>query len=239
MKRIAAALAVSVLAGFFLVSGGEAAGTALLKEKKVHEAVTDFILERTAGSGAEIRVTRIGYTGDLKVPAGKVTFDIVAPQQWEGWGKALLGLIIRVDDKVVRNTSVPVEVEALADLVVAVRPLERGEVIREGDVTLLKRDLSSAPARVCRETAEAVGKKVRVAIRANMPVRSDFLEKVPIVRYGQLVTIVAENGALRVTALGKAKGFGAEGDLVTVQNLGSNKDVQGKILDSGLVGVDF
>jgi flagella basal body P-ring formation protein FlgA len=239
MNKFVALFTLLIMAGFFLSPGGVCAGTVLLKEKRVREAVSDFIMEKTANSGMEIRIGRIGYSGDLAVPPGKVTFELVAPQQWAGWGKVLLGLVIRVDERVVRNMSVPVEVEALAEMVVALRPLERGEVINEGDVAVQKRDLAVAPAKVCRDMSEVVGKKVRIGIRGNGPIRGDYLEKVPLVKSGQLVTIVAENGSLRVTAAGKAKGSGAEGDLVAVQNLSSKRDVQARVLDSGTVAVDF
>lgn len=238
MKRIVVCLVLLAVTGL-LPSRGHAASTMLLKEAKVREAVTGFIMEKTAGSGMDIRIVRIGYGGDLTVPAGKVAFDLVASQQWEGWGKTVLGLVVRVDGRVVRNTSVPVEVEALTEMVVALRPLERGEVIGEGDVALQKRDLAAAPPKICRDPAEVVGKRARIGLRANVPIRADFLEKVPLVKYGQPVTIIAENGALRVTAAGRAKGTGAEGDSIAVENLGSRKDVRARVLDSGSVAVDF
>jgi len=239
MRTIAACLLLAALVRLFLPQDCFAARTVPLKEAQVREAVTAFIMERTAGSGLDIRIVHIGYRGDVAVPAGRVGFEVVAPRQWEGWGKTVLGLVVRVDDRVVRNSSVPVEVEALAEMVVALRPLERGEVIAEGDIALQKRDLASAPPRISRDPAEVVGKRARIGLRANAPIRSDFLEKVPLVKYGQPVVIIAENGALRVTAPGRAKGSGAEGDLIAVENLGSRKDVQARVLDSGSVAVDF
>jgi flagella basal body P-ring formation protein FlgA len=214
-------------------------GGTVLKEKTVRSAVSSYLLDKTKDSGMEIRIKKIGFSGDLTVSSGNVTYEFIAPRQWEGWGKTLLGLVIRVDDRVVRNLSIPVEVEALAEMVVSLRPLERGDVIGEGDVALQKRDMSSGSAKICRDPEQVIGKKVRIAIRGNTPVRSDYLEKVPLVKYGQLVTIIAENGSLRVTAAGKTKGAGAEGDAVLVQNLASKKDVQARVIDSGTVAVDF
>jgi len=239
MKTTSMCLLICLFLGLPVPRPGNAAGGMVLTEKKVREAITGFILDKTKNSAAEIRIKRIGFSGDLSVPAGNVTWEIVAPRQWEGWGKAQLGLIIRVDDRVVRNTSIPVEVEAMADMVVALRPLERGEVLGEADVALQKRDMGSAPGKVCLDTASVIGKKVRVGIRGNAPVRSDYLERVPLIKSGQLVTIIAENGDLRVTAAGKAKGSGAEGDLVIVQNLSSRKDVQARVREDGTVTVDF
>ncbi|NMC74287.1 MAG: flagellar basal body P-ring formation protein FlgA [Geobacteraceae bacterium] len=217
---------------------GRSTGT-VLKEKAIRDAVSSFLLDRTKDAGMEIRIKKIGATGDMTVPSGNVTYEFIVSRQWEGWGKSLLGLVVRVDGQIVKNLSIPVEVEALAGMVVSLRPLERGEVIGEGDVALQKRDIASAPGKVCRELDQVIGKKVRVAVRGNMPIRGDFLEKVPLVKYGQLVTIIAENGSLRVTAAGKAKGAGAEGDTVLVENLSSRKDIHARVVDSGTVAVDF
>lgn len=242
MKRSAAGILI-FLATLCLVAPAGAAqarsAVTVLKEKTIRAAVSSFILDRTKDSGMEIRIRKIGFTGDVTVPSGNVTYEFIASRQWEGWGRSLLGLVVRVDDQVVKNLSIPVEVEALAEMVVSLRPLERGDVIGAGDVALQKRDLATAPGKVCRELEQVVGKKVRVAVRGNAPVRGDYLEKVPLVKYGQLVTIIAENGSLRVTAAGKTKGAGAEGDTVIVQNLSSKKDVHARVVDSGTVAVDF
>ncbi|MEA5114696.1 MAG: flagellar basal body P-ring formation chaperone FlgA [Geobacteraceae bacterium] len=238
MKRHVVTIMLLVLMGAFCTPVKGAGGT-VLREKKIREAITAYIMERTNGTGLEIRIKRIVYSGDMSLPSGKVSYEFMAPRQWEGWGRTNLGFIVRVDDSVVRNMSVPVEVEALADMVVALRPLVRGEIISEGDVALQKRDLAGISGKVAFDTPSVVGKVVRINIRGNSPVRSDFLEKVPIIKYGQMVTIVAEDGSLRVTAAGRAKGSAAEGDLVMVQNLNSKKDVQGRVLDSGTVAVDF
>jgi flagella basal body P-ring formation protein FlgA len=134
---------------------------------------------------------------------------------------------------------VPVEVEALTDMVVAVRPLERGEIVGASDVSLQKRDLATAAGKISLSLDDVVGKRVRIGMRANAPVRSDYLEKPLLVKSGQTVTIIAENDVLRVTSMGRAKNSGAEGDLIRVQNLGSNKDIQARVVDAGTVKVDF
>ena len=141
--------------------------------------------------------------------------------------------------RVEKNITINVEVEAMANIVVATRPLDFGMVVTSGDVTVQKRDLGTAPARACRQMAEVLGKRVKVAMRVNSPIRSDFLEKPLLVKSGQMVTIIAENGAFRITASGRARGNGAEGDLVMVQNLNAQKDIPAVVVGDSLVRVDF
>lgn len=206
---------------------------------RVKEAIADFVRQRTDGLGMETTLKRVGYQGDLTLPAGEVSFEVAAPNRWEGWGRANLALIVRVNDRVERNLTIPVEVEALADTVVVLRTLERGDVIGPDDVTVQRRDVSSLTGRVYRSVDEVVGKRARVPVRASMPLKGDQLERVPLVKSGQLVTIIIDNQVMRLTATGKARGNGAEGDIVKVQNLGSLKEVPARVIDSGTVQVDF
>jgi flagella basal body P-ring formation protein FlgA len=219
--------------------GAAQASSIVVKEQRIKEVIGDYLLKQKGNPDIELKVRHIGYKGDITLPMGKVEFEVAAPGQWEGWGKTTLALIVRVNDSVEKNISIPVEVEALTDMVVAVRPLERGEMVGAADISLQKRNLATSAGKIIRNLEEAIGKRVRMGIRGNAPVRSDYLEKPILVKSGQTVTIIAENDVLRVTSMGRAKNSGAEGDLIRVQNLGSNKDIQARVVDAGTVKVDF
>ena len=236
--RLATVIAVLVLV-VGTAAFAAAPATQTISNARVKEAIADFVRQKTDGLGMETTLRRIGYQGDLKLPAGDVSFEVAAPDRWEGWGRANLALIVRVNDRVERNLSIPVEVEALADTVVVLRALERGDVIGPDDVTVQRRDLSTHAGRIYRNVDEVVGKRARVPVRANMPLKGDQLERVPLVKSGQLVTIIVENRIMRLTATGKARGNGAEGDIIKVQNLGSQKEVPARVIDAGTVQVDF
>jgi flagellar basal body P-ring formation protein FlgA len=217
----------------------EASSVNLVTEGEVHRVVEGFLQQRGTGLNAQLSVKRIGFKGDLKLPPGRVSFEVIAPDLWPGYGRASLALIVRVDDQVKRNLTVQVEVEALAEMVVASRTLERGEVLAPSDLALVRRDLSQVQGRYLKSVDEAAGLRARNVIRANTALRPDYLERVPVVKSGQLVTIVAENDVLRITASGKAKGSGAIGDSIVVQNLASLKEVTARVLDAATVKVDF
>jgi flagellar basal body P-ring formation protein FlgA len=84
-----------------------------------------------------------------------------------------------------------------------------------------------------------IGKKARTIIRANQPVRADLVERVPLVKSGQMVTIVAENEVLKISVSGKARSQGAEGDTIRVQNLSSLKEISARIINATTVQVAF
>jgi len=80
---------------------------------------------------------------------------------------------------------------------------------------------------------------MKSSVRGNSPLRADYLERVPIVKSGQLVTIVAENEVVRITASGRAKVSGALGDTIAVQNLTSQKEIAARVVDATTVKVEF
>lgn len=208
-------------------------------EETVRGVIREYIIAKAAPLDAQVTVKKITFNGELRLPEGKVSFEVVAPERWEGYGTASVALVVRVDDQVKRNQTVLVEVEALAEMVVAARTLERGEVIVPSDVAIARRDLAQVHGRYLKDPQEVVGLRVKNAMRANTPVRKDFLERVPVVKSGQMVTILAENDVVRITATGKAKGSGAVGDTIMVQNVSSQREIPAQVVDALTVKVDF
>ena len=208
-------------------------------EHRVRESVSEYVRQKTAHLGLEIRIKRMSIGGNPVLPEGPLDFEVIAPQQWEGWGSANLAVLVRQRDRVVLNTSVQVEVEALAGMVVALRQLDYGTIISETDVAVQQRDVASAAGKYTRDPDAVVGRRARTSIRANAAIRTDQVEKVPIIKSGQMVTIVAENEVMKITVAGRAKGSGAEGDTIMVQNMSSLKDIPALVVNSTTVRVEF
>lgn len=214
-------------------------GGVVISEARIKDVLTGYVLKKTADMPVEVRIKKIAYHGDIIVPPGNVSFEVIAPDKWEGWGQTTVSLLVRVNDRVEKNLPARLEVEALGDMVVTARPLERGEIIKTGDVLIQKRDISGAPPKVCRTLEDVIGKVVKTGIRGNTLVRADYLEKVPVVKNGQPVSIVAENDTICITAPGKAKKDGAFGDIILVVNMNTQKDVKARVVDAKTVSVDF
>lgn len=209
------------------------------RDAEIRAAVETYVRQKTAGSGCEIRIRRLSISGASALPDGHLEYEIVAPQQWEGWGNAGIAIIARQGERVVRNIPGRVDVEALVDMVVAVHQIDYGTTVTAGDVTVKKLDMASTQGRYLGNVNDVVGKKARSTIRPNTPIKTEQLEKVALVKTGQIVTIVAENDRMRVTITGKAKGAGGEGDTIMVQNMNSLKEFPARIVDANTVMVAF
>lgn len=211
--------------------------SAIDREREVREAVTAFVTTRTAGMGWDVRIRRIAISDTLKLPEGAIDYEVVAPQQWEGWGSASMAVLARQNDRLVRNIPVRIDVEARTDMVVTLRQIEHGSLIATDDLVLQNREITQNSGRASRRLEEIVGKKARTTLKANQPVRTDQVEKVPLIKSGQMVMIIAENEVMKVTVAGKARSSGAEGDIITVQSQNSFKEIPARVLNATTVQV--
>jgi flagella basal body P-ring formation protein FlgA len=243
MTKIVRRLAIASVVMLLCVSLGQTAQLPVQKQvnrdAEIREAVTAYIKQKTANLGYEIRIKRISFNGNPKLPEGPLDYEVVLPSQWEGWGPANPAVVIRQDDRVVNNISMRVEVEALADMVVTLKQLDHGTIISSTDIAVQKRDVAIVSGKFTGNVSDVIGKQTRTTIKANAVVRTDQVEKVPLVKSGQMVTIVAENAVMKVTVAGKARSAGAEGDIIMVQNLNSLKDIPARVLNATTVQVGF
>jgi flagella basal body P-ring formation protein FlgA len=105
------------------------------------------------------------------------------------------------------------------------RPLPRGTIIREGDVT--------GPY----ATEDYVGLELIRSVRSGA-VMTPRLVRTPLqVARNDTVTLVFRRGALTMETTGRSIGEGAEGDRISVLNTTSRKRVTGRIIGHGIVEV--
>lgn len=215
------------------------ASSAVNREQEIRSLVTSFVTGRSTGMEWDVTVKTIAVNSALKLPEGKLDYEIIAPQQWAGWGAVNLAVVVRQNNRVLRNIPVRVDVEAKTDIVVALHQIEYGKVITDTDVVLQKLELSNNSYLAARSLNDVIGKISRTTLRGNQPIRADQLERVPLIKSGQMVTIIAENEVLKISVSGKARSSGAEGDTITVQNLTSLKEIPARVISANTVQVAF
>ena len=92
---------------------------------------------------------------------------------------------------------------------------------------------------IINDPEKVVGRRTRRSIDPATVLRTDLVELPPIVKRGDIVTIVAEAGGMRITALGKIKKKGHKGERLKVINLNSKKEIYARVVDSSTVRVTF
>lgn len=105
------------------------------------------------------------------------------------------------------------------------RPLQRGAIIRESDVT--------GPYAV----EDYVGQELVRSVRAGAVMTPRHVRTPLLVERNDTVTLIFRRGALTMETTGRALDEGSEGDRVAVMNTTSRKRITGRIIGDGLVEV--
>ncbi|ACD96986.1 flagellar basal body P-ring formation chaperone FlgA [Trichlorobacter lovleyi] len=210
-----------------------------LPEQEIRAVVERFLAEKLEGRGWETSIRRLAVPSGIKVSSGVRDLELIAPAGWDGWGATSVVLVVRVNGVVEKNLSLRLLIDAQTEMVTASRQLLAGTVLTEADLQLQKQDLAQAGGLPVKNITDAVGKKLRITVRAGTPIRSNQLVSVPVVVSGQLVTIIAENAGVRITVSGRARSAGGVGELIRVQNLVSNKEIPARVVDASTVEVGF
>jgi flagellar basal body P-ring formation protein FlgA len=208
-------------------------------EAEIRNAVITYAKQKQNNFSSEVRLKRFSVLGAPALPAGPLDYEVIAPQQWGGWGNTNVAVVVRQGERVVGNINVRAEVEVLADMVYTTRQIDLGTVFTATDLVTRKSDVGAVQGRYLASIDEVIGKRARMSLRANSVLRNEQLEKVPLIKSGQIVTILAETERIRITVTGKAKGSGAAGDTIIVQNLGSLKEIPARIVSADTVQIVY
>jgi flagella basal body P-ring formation protein FlgA len=132
---------------------------------------------------------------------------------------------------------VPVELAVYRPVVVAGRPLARGETLDAGDLHSIEMNVARLNGQYLTDPAAAVGMDVRRPIGQESPVLAEHLQPPLLVRRGEAVLVSAAGSAVSVRMPGVALTDGRRGEQIRVRNQSSARVVQARVVAPGQVEV--
>jgi flagella basal body P-ring formation protein FlgA len=154
----------------------------------------------------ELRVIALAY--DPRSMRFDVTFDLADSVELRRQGARYTGTAI-----------------ATVDAIGVDRTVENGEVLKESDLTVLKRPKAQADS-VLTDPSAVAGLAARHQLRPGQPLVAADVMKPQIVLRNDSVTIVFQAPGLTLTLRGQAQDAGALGDTISVVNTDSKRVVQ-------------
>ncbi len=209
-----------------------------ISPKEIEKIVKQFIHQKMPWDSKQVTI-KTSPTKGIVLAAGEITYEVVPQKREDYLGVSNLSVIFMVNGRVERKLWVNAHIDVSKEVVVSNHLLRRHYTITEGDIRLEKMNLAELSANVVTDPLEVIGKRTKRAIDPNLPLKLNFLEVPPLVRRGDLVTIVAESDTLKITTQGIVSENGCKGEMVRVINTNSRKDVYARVVDSRTVAVDF
>lgn len=132
---------------------------------------------------------------------------------------------------------VQVEVRIAADVLVATHPLARGVPLTADDFTVQHQDLTVVAAGALSDPTKVLGQRLRYPVAAGAILNTGLLERTPIVKRGQTVTVVSGRNGFEVRQSAQAQADAAAGDTLRVLNPLTHRVVEGTVEADGSVRV--
>jgi flagella basal body P-ring formation protein FlgA len=194
--------------------------------------------------------TRFGVTGELRLTLGR---------PWEAVRLPADDLFLAVTElpvggvsgaffirakassggAVVGEWQLPLRAQLSQEVWVAATRLERGQELDRSLLGVQKVDVLRERTPLIPATADPTAFDLTQSIPAGRPLTTRDVIARPVVRKGQVVEVVAQQGLLAVTMKALALESGAIGDLIKLRNLESRREFSGQILHENKVQVHF
>ncbi|MCK5404192.1 MAG: flagellar basal body P-ring formation protein FlgA [Desulfobulbaceae bacterium] len=200
----------------------------------------EIILEKAPWPAENIRIENFSTTPQtLTVPSGALGYRTLRQPHAAYLGKKALALMFLVDGKECGEVKMSGDLQLYDDVVCVKRRLSRHTILQKNDLKVVHRNVSMLGADFIRDPGVVIGKRLKTSMRAGGLLYAKNLEASPLVKRGDLVTIVARSADFTITTPGQVRSPGAAGEIVKIKNLMSRREIYAKVVTEDQVEVDF
>lgn len=211
----------------------------------IRAAVERVTLAGLLADGATARLVRLDLPATIAAPAGRVEVRASTGAVRDLFAPFTVFVELWVDGRITNRFGVTAQLEAHAPVLVATKDLAAGTRAQHADFTLLVRRLERPVTAYIRDLNRLRGLTLRRAVARGETLLTEALLADIIIKPGDAVRIMAESsgaessGCVQIVVAGEARGAGRIGDRIPVRNKVSGVLLQARIVDEGLVRVDF
>jgi flagellar basal body P-ring formation protein FlgA len=210
----------------------------LVGAEEIGRIIEGHIRKNLPGENVQVAVREVGNFEAITLPpeARSCKVWILEPLRKGGWVKA--NLAFHANGKEIRRITVSAQVDLYQNVVVADRYLKRHQEIQAEDLRVMPVNIQQLPPDAITNPQEVLGKRVIANLNGREPFRGSLLDVPPLVKKGDIVSVILERNSLRISCLGEIKETGRKGDRVKLVNLGSKQELFGRVVDASTVQVD-
>jgi flagella basal body P-ring formation protein FlgA len=222
-------LSVVLLVSIPALAATDAAAVRMAVEQFLTGYRDDFLTRNPSASRVEFTVTALDPRLTLAACAEPLTVSALEQNQL----RSRFNVQVGCPSGNGWSIYVPVEMALFRPVVVASRPLGRGEVLTEDDLTSAELDITRLHGTYLTEMAAAIGQEVRRPLAAQSVITQQALQPPLLIRRGEAVSIRASGSAIAVRMTGTALTDGRLGQSIRVRNSSSNRVVDARVVGPG------
>jgi len=204
------------------------------QEVSVEEIKTAVLNVASDALPAGETVHDMDVAGPVRIPAGEYEARVSTASHGRP-GRRRFDVQFVHEGAVLATVPVTARTEARGSVLVAKQSLPRGAVLGPNDLTVVERNQRDVPDDALTAPEQAIGMETKVALAAEAPLPRTALAPPVVVKKGDLVTMIVETAAMKLTVIGEALEPGAIGAGIKVMNRASKQTVAGRVIDNGVV----
>jgi len=131
------------------------------------------------------------------------------------------------------------QVKIFGQVLVYRHPLNKGHLIREGDINLKKVELSTLRATYLSNTKLAINHVLKRNVNRGAVISVNNLSKPILIKKGDTIVILAESNGFKISMKAIALSSGSKGDKIRAKNIKTKKIVQGIIFDAQTIKINL
>lgn len=193
-------------------------------EERLEKAMVAYLQDRSPESGAVAVQTELTREqAALLAAAASARYEISGGESpWTGQQDLTVKFFDRQGKS--RQFCVRCSISPLPQVVVAARNLPKGHIVRAEDV--LRRQLDADRKNAGLENPDlVVGRETTRTLRAGDAIRPNDIRGVPLVRRGDIVTVIAGSSGVRVRMEARSLGDGCAGEQIKLRSLDGKREV--------------
>lgn len=197
----------------------------------VKAAAESHVLSQVGQSDVSHIVATAGHLDErLQLPRCTTAIEPYIQNPGRNVGRMVVG--VRCNGQKPWNVYLPVKVAMMEDVLVTVRPLQRGHVLEAGDVVVDRRDVSEVFGGYLSDVDTAVGQRLKRSVGSGVVLTPTQVQPRILIERGQTVTLTVESSSLNISMQGKALMDGSANQRIRVENTGSGRVVEGLVRSS-------
>jgi flagella basal body P-ring formation protein FlgA len=211
----------------------------ILKKATIEKIGNDYLLDSLQWDKDRLEL-KVVYEGkQILVPQGNVTFDCKLPGGKRRIGRVHFLCLTKVEGHIKKRLRLYADVKIAYDVYRPIRSLKMGHVIRPEDIELTRLKSDRILRNLVSDDSDIIGHRLVRNLTEGETILTHMIQKVPLVKNGDRILIIAQKGSLRVTAPGVVRQNGFKNDTVRVENIQSRKILFGTVIDSRTVLINF
>jgi len=171
------------------------------------------------------------------LPAGKTSVRFDCDGDYRYVGDATFKTTVLVEGRSCKTLYLRASLHPFDRVAVALRDIRRGDLVRQNDFTMVRKDLADLDDGFFTDAQTLRGLVAARPISVGSAISLRSVDRPLAIKRGKMVTAEVAGRCFRITALVKAMDNGKVGDVIRLTNMDSRKTLAGEVLDENTVRV--